>query len=257
MFYQILLLAALAVIGMIFMRRLRITLKDIALQKQAEKEQALESKSRLAVEEHFAQELKRTVDTKRSKIAEHAKTVREMLRSGETHMAKGELIDAERDFIRVLAFEPEHADALHKLGMIYLQQENMVKAEEMFRSLVKVKKTAVYLSNLALSLFHQDKYDEAAMYYEKANKMDPKRAPRYVNLALVYNKLGDSQKAIKNFERASRLEPRNTEYLFMRAHLFEDLNKKKEAAEIYQEILNYEPYSEEAKRGVERTGENL
>lgn len=252
MFFQFVLGVSIIGLLLIFIRRLRLTLKDIAFQKEVEQEMTFKDEPKLSSDEHFTGELKNIIQPKKKKNAKHTRMVRETLQAGETHLAQGLFYDAERDFIRVLAFHPNHVQALHKLGMIYMQQENMIKAEEMFRTLVKVKKSPVYFSNLALSLYHQQKYEEAVKYYEKAIKLDDKRAARYVNLALVYNKMGKTQKSLKNLEKASSLDPRNTEYLFMLARLLEDLNRKKEAIVIYERVLYCEPYNEEAKRAVEQ-----
>jgi len=53
------------------------------------------------------------------------------------HYLLGNLDDSISDIDRVLALEPRHFGALSGLGLVYIQQQNLLKAREAFENLLK------------------------------------------------------------------------------------------------------------------------
>ena len=49
-------------------------------------------------------------------------------------------------------------------------------------------------------------YDNSIMYYNLAIKLDPKFAPTYANLGVLYDRLGDYDNAIKSYQTALSID---------------------------------------------------
>jgi tetratricopeptide (TPR) repeat protein len=183
---------------LIFLRRMRLTLKDIRFQKHLAEEQAMDAE----------------VQTDTFATPEDAALPKTSARSsftkGEAHWKKGEWMEAELAFLAALQADPLHLDAHHKLGLLYLQVENFPQAELYFSRLINLKKDPVYYSNLGAALYQQQRLVEAAEAYENAIAMDDKRAERMQSLAHVYYELGDDQKALYYLEQALVRKPKDT-----------------------------------------------
>jgi len=58
-------------------------------------------------------------------------------------------------------------------------------------------RNAAELTDEGFALSQEDKWDEAVLKYEEANKVDPKYGRAYSNLGFAYNRLGDYAKAVE------------------------------------------------------------
>jgi tetratricopeptide (TPR) repeat protein len=147
----------------------------------------------------------------------------------------------------VVAAAPDHLDAHHKLGMLYMKKGDFSQAELYFSKLVNLKKDPVYFSNLGAALYQQQRLIEAAEAYENAIALDDKRAERLQSLAQVYFELGEDEKALHYFERAARRKPKDIELKLTLADYYEKLGRKEETAAKLEEVLQADPYNEEVK----------
>jgi len=160
---------------------------------------------------------------------------------------KGDMEEAEKKLIQVTSLDENFHDAFHKLGLIYLKQNQFGKAEAVFKQLTyNVENDPVYLSNLGRALYEQKKYDEALEAYLKSIELDGTRPGRFISTAEVYRQTGDKEKAAEMYKKAIELDPRNLNYLLAFAGFLIEDDKIEHAKEQLQVVLDKEPENEAA-----------
>ncbi len=154
----------------------------------------------------------------------------------------GQFDQAELIYRRILDDQPDHADALHLLGVIAHQRGQSERAIQLIRRAIAVQpQAAVFYSNLAeayrvagdlagavahsqkaiglqpnnadahnhlgLSLQGQGKLTEAVACYREAVRLRPDFALAYNNLGSGLRELGQTEAALAAFQEAVRLGP--------------------------------------------------
>jgi hypothetical protein len=90
--------------------------------------------------------------------------IHDLVREALHNHQMGRFVEAERIYLRVLAIDPHHSDALHLLGMIAYQTERHETAVELIRKAIAIKGNAAsYHSNLGNVLQSQGKLYEAGL----------------------------------------------------------------------------------------------
>lgn len=176
-----------------------------------------------------------------------------LYRRAEASMNKGDLSGAEKLFIQSLSLDPSRKEAYHKLGLLYLRQEQASKAEMMYRKLASnFPSDAVYLSNLGLALYQQKKLAEAKGFYLKAVEIDATRAGRFFSLGQILFELGERELALQNYHKALDLDPKNIDYLLTLADLFLEAGMNIDAQAMLEKALFLDPQDSFALEMVER-----
>lgn len=229
---------------LIFLRRLRMTQKDLMFQEnlaQEEEENEIHSKPMEVdddeAEAHFEEPVK----------AELLGTIRKTFLKADTHLSRNEFEEAEPLFLAILEAEPDHLDAMNKLGMMTMKMGRFGDAELYFSKLVNLKQDPVYFSNLGAALYQQQRLVEAAEAYENALALDDRRGERLQSLAQVYYELGEHEKALHYFERAAKRKPKDLELKLILADLYEGAGRKEDASTMLKVVLDADPYNKEVK----------
>ncbi len=110
----------------------------------------------------------------------------------------GSLEWAEKYYNEVISLEPDNPTPYIRLALIKMAQSNQEKADEE----------------------KQYFYDEAIKYYKQAIKKKPNLAPAYYGIAIVYERKGDFDKAIKNLSNAVVAAPDSIDYRFELGRLY-------------------------------------
>ncbi len=244
MFPWILLIASALGFLMLFVRRLKMTRKDLMFQETLVEEMAEE-----ALEEEVAESLSAPLQQELlEEPTELLGTVRKTFLKADTHLSRNEFDEALPLLLAVIAAEPDHLEAHHKLGLSYLKQGDFPQAELYFSKLVNLKQDPVYFSNLGAALYQQQRLVEAAEAYENAIALDDKRGERLQSLGQVYYELGEDDKALHYFERASRRKPKDLDLKLILADYYERLVRLEESIDTLEGILEIDPYNEEVKK---------
>jgi tetratricopeptide (TPR) repeat protein len=91
------------------------------------------------------------------------------LGEGIRHHQAGRLSEAEACYRRVLAVQPDHADALHLLGVIAHQvKRHDIAVDLISRAIRRNGQNPFYFSNLGLALQELGRLDEAVASYDRA-----------------------------------------------------------------------------------------
>ncbi len=240
MFPWILLIITGSALAVLFLRRLRMTRKDLLFQEHLAEEQAEEAAIEAADEEDGAQTVAETEELLGS--------IRKAFMKADTHLSRNEFEEAEPLFVAIIQEDPSHLDAHHKLGLMYMKMGRFGEAELYFSKLVNLKQDPVYFSNLGAALYQQQRLIEAAEAYENAIALDDRRGERLQSLGQVYNELGEDEKALHYFERAARRKPKDLDLKLILADYYEKLGRVDEAVEKFKEVLDSDPYNEDVKK---------
>jgi tetratricopeptide (TPR) repeat protein len=90
----------------------------------------------------------------------------------------------------------EIPEVFNNLGNIYRRQGMLGRAIEMYRKAIHIcPNFSIAYFNLACALMEVDRYNEAVMFFEKAEKLGLKSFDLDVQLALCYIALGNKKKA--------------------------------------------------------------
>jgi predicted TPR repeat methyltransferase len=116
---------------------------------------------------------------------------------------KGELRKAKQLYLKFLEKNPNNAEALHALGLLYVQQEKFDQAVDYFQQAADLAPdSAALLTHLgnaqqALGLFAQ-----SSDTLKKALDIDPDNPQILNNLGVIYYRLGNLDLAIRYYEHA-------------------------------------------------------
>jgi predicted O-linked N-acetylglucosamine transferase (SPINDLY family) len=120
----------------------------------------------------------------------------------------GRLQSAEQVYRQILEAEPEHADALHLLGLVSSQTGNQQLAVDLISRALGLRPDwpeANY--NLGNALRGQRKLDAAIARYRQALALKPDYAEAHVNLGNALKDQGNPECAVASYRRALELRP--------------------------------------------------
>ncbi len=165
-------------------------------------------------------------------------TLEEALR---LHQA-GDFQAAHQLYQQILMAEPERADALHLLGLLYLQTGNDEEAVRGFSRAIEINPAdPAYHSNLAIALVNQGKIDEAEASLRKAVELNPGYAKGHNNLGNVLMMKGELAEALGNYEKATGLDPAYADAHNNLGNALYQMEREEEAVSSYRRALEISP----------------
>src|SRR6202012_6127003 len=93
--------------------------------------------------------------------------------AGFAHMVAGRRLDAEACLQQVLLADPRHADAMHLLGLLALQGQQIDLAMAWLERVRRQSSRADYLGTLSVALKQAGRFDEAVQVIETAIQLEP------------------------------------------------------------------------------------
>lgn len=124
------------------------------------------------------------------------------------HHRSGDLAQAGAAYQRLLAQQPQHADATHLLGFLRHQQGDSARAAALIEHAIALSPgVAVYHANLAIVLLAQGQADRAEAHWLRAHWLDPQSAETCNNLGARCSARGQHAQALAWFEQAVALQP--------------------------------------------------
>lgn len=132
---------------------------------------------------------------------------------GICHEREKQWANAEADFKRVLAIEPDNADALNYLGYTWVDRgENLTEAFAMINKAIKLEpNSGAIVDSLGWAHYKLGQYSEAKVQLENAVVLAPSSATIIDHLGDVYWKLGRYREAGYQWERALDYDPTEEE----------------------------------------------
>ncbi len=173
------------------------------------------------------------------------------------HLFEEELRDpdcAAESYNDILAFDPDHTEALKGLARIYEQTEQWDCAVEIMERLVNVvdTKEKVDLSFRLGKIFdeHMQMPESAEERLSDALSVDPAHVPSMLSLINLYKRRGDSLKAAQMMVRAETCTQNvleKTRLLFESGKLYQtELGDEQKAKDLFARTLEFDPEHVEA-----------
>jgi len=124
------------------------------------------------------------------------------------HHQAGRLAEAEALYRQILVQQPDHADALHLLGVVAHQmQKNQVAVELINRAIAVDPSIAMYHNNLGSALSATGQPEQAARAYREAIRLQPDYAEAHNNLGNALKNMGRISEALDAYHCAIQFQP--------------------------------------------------
>jgi predicted O-linked N-acetylglucosamine transferase (SPINDLY family) len=178
-------------------------------------------------------------------------TLQQQLESGLSHHQAGRLAEAERIYRQIISQQPDHADALHLLGVLSGQEGRLDAAVEFMRRAIAICSTnAFYYSNLGNALADMGQFDEAIAACRQAIRLQPDDADAHNNLGNALKHKGQLEESIACYRQAIRLKPDHAEAHNNLGHALKDNGQLDEAIAFFRQAIRLKPDLAEAHRNL-------
>ena len=163
------------------------------------------------------------------------------------HHHAGRLQEAERLYRQILARQPEHAVAMHHLGLIAHQVGRNDEAVELIRRAIALSPNyAEAHSNLGIALADKGHLDEAIAAFRQAIALRPNFAGAHSNLGNALKDNGHRDEAIAAYRLAIALKPNYAEAHNNLGNALKDKGQRDEAIAAYRLAIALNPNHAEA-----------
>jgi protein O-GlcNAc transferase len=159
----------------------------------------------------------------------------------------GRLHEAEKLYRQILIANPQHADALHMLGMIAHQSGQNAAARELIAQSIALQPgSADAYANLGLVLQSLGEFDNAIKCYRQALTIAPNGAEFHNRLGVALKAAGRIDAAIDALQTAVRLDPNLAAAHNNLGNAYQAQHRRQEAIECYRRALTLRPDHVEA-----------
>ena len=139
------------------------------------------------------------------------------------HHQSGRLQEAEKLYKEIIRTDPEHADAIHLLGVIAHQSGHRQIAIDLINEAIDIDSSnPLYYSNLGEAHLALWEIPEAVECYQSALELSPELASAHCNLGKALKLQGETDGAEVALERAIAIDPRLPAAHFALGDLYAD-----------------------------------
>ena len=159
----------------------------------------------------------------------------------------GQLAQAEAILQQILNQHPQHAGALHLMGVLAHKAGKTILAVELIGQAIDIQPNVAHFhANRGEMCRLLNRLEEAIAHGEQAITLDPRNANAQSNLGIAYYDQKDYQRAEICQKNALQLVPNLLAALNNLGSIRRDLKDKEGAIEYYRQVLVYAPYYVEA-----------
>lgn len=160
---------------------------------------------------------------------------------------QGKLEEAKDIYESILKTQPNHADALHLLGVIANQIGQPEQALHLISKAIAIQpNNAGFYINGGNALQALNRLDEAVAYFDKAIRLQPTIPDVHFNRANALHALNKYELALEGFERSLQLKPDYAEAYNNRGRVLQALGRLDEALSSYESAIQVRPQLAEA-----------
>jgi len=178
-------------------------------------------------------------------------TIQETFQLATQRFQAGGIADAESLCRRILAFQPQNADALHLLGLIVVQCGHREQALELFRRATTIHPNqAEFHANLATVLSELQRNEEAVAAFGRAIALRPDFAQAYNNLGNVLGTLGKTDQAVACIHKALQIQKNYPQAFYNLANIYLKAEQWEMSLKHYRQALSLQPNWREAENNM-------
>ena len=169
-------------------------------------------------------------------------TIKDVLAEALAHHRSGRLAEAAAGYEAVLGTVPDHPDALHLLGVVYLQAGYPREAEARIRAAIRADQdVADYHDNLGSALRALNRAEEAEAAHRAAIRLRPDFAQAFYNLGNALETLGRLDEAAEAYAQAAAKRPGYARARFNLGNALAALGRAGDAEAAYRSALRDDP----------------
>jgi tetratricopeptide (TPR) repeat protein len=161
--------------------------------------------------------------------------------SGRAHMVAGRLREAQVCCEQALTVDPNHADALHLMGLICFQAQQFDQAIAWIERAIRQNPKVDYLSNFGSALKQAGHLNEALQVFDKTIQLKPDDASLWCRLAAVLVVLGRNDEALLSYQQALKLDPHHWEAAYHCGELLHGSQRFEEALSYFNRCDDWRP----------------
>jgi len=174
-------------------------------------------------------------------------TIDQALQNALGHHQAGRLADAEGIYRQILTQSPDHAEALHLLGVLAAQVGRLEAAIELIGRAIAINPTiAEYHGNLGESYRRSGRHEAAIASLHRAIELKPGLADVHNNLGNALRDTGRPEAAVAAYHRAIELQPEYVQAHSNLGNALRDLGRPEEAIAAYRRAIALAPGFAEA-----------
>ncbi len=163
----------------------------------------------------------------------------ELFREGVLLHNVGNYPEAQKIFNQILLLNPDHAHALHMLGLMHYQLKNYEEAEKLIRrAMIKEQNVPTFYNSLGDILRAMNRNDEALKAYEYSLEIKPGSANALEKLGHTHLAMGNYNEAVKCFKLVATVKPDMASNI---ALIYADVGRFDLAMQEYKNILEKNP----------------
>jgi protein O-mannosyl-transferase len=172
---------------------------------------------------------------------------------GGLYRVRGQVDRSITEYEIILQHYPEHSSALNNLASIYLDLNNLSRAEELIAPVVARQSTfAPAYQTLAIVRIRQGRFDEAQGLLYRANELNPYQPMVHHNLGDVLVNKGQLEKAMIEYTRELQLNPNSLPTHLNLAKTYEMAGFREKSIEHYRILQRADPNNREAHDALTR-----
>jgi len=165
-------------------------------------------------------------------------TIEQAMATATQLQAQGRLQESEQLLQQILQRQPQHAFALHLLGVIaHLVGKQEIAADLIQKAIQINGDVALFHSNLCEVLRHLKRYEEALLHGERAVALIPEMAMAHSNLGIIYFDRKDYARAEQCQQRALEIDAKLAPALNNLGSIYRERKDKKVALDYYQQAI--------------------
>gem|GEM_PF-2186962 len=147
---------------------------------------------------------------------------------------------------KLISKAPGHVPALNNLGTICLQTDDLNNAAIYFEKAIKIDNlNADALSNLGLIYKEKGDLEKATRFFQKALAINPSDSDLHTNLGAVLKIGGDFEQAKRCHQKALSLDPKNVKALNNLGLVYKEMANWQKAVHALKQALALNPDDEE------------
>ncbi|NBO19278.1 MAG: tetratricopeptide repeat protein, partial [Proteobacteria bacterium] len=157
----------------------------------------------------------------------------------------------------VLENDPTNKNALFGLATIYHRAGQIESARPLYAKLLTIDPDNRDGLNNFLVLLADEAPEDALQHLERLKTLNPDFSPIPAQMAVIYQKLGQYDKATENMTRAIELAPENLAYRYNFAIMLDKQHKYEEAAQLYRQIMQAYQRGEKVPGNIQQIQQRL